>query len=147
MQNQKASSHENENVPMTEPNTKGEGGKGRGRVRVCVCGGGGVGGKQRRKDGKDVRSQNFISSIELIVTVKIFHKWPLTIKIIIKDFIGLSSQFYFTAHLYIFMTYLEEIKIEAKNILMKLTSDMEERQWWDIDWWKKEGRSYSQKQS
>lgn len=47
------------------------------------------------------------------------------IKVIIKKFIGLSSQFYFIAHLYIFMTYLEEIKIEAKSILMKLTCGME----------------------
>lgn len=47
------------------------------------------------------------------------------IKVIIKEFIELSSQFYFTAHLHIFMTYREEIKIEAKSILLKLTSVME----------------------
>lgn len=36
------------------------------------------------------------------------------IKLIIKVCIGLSSPFYFTAHLHIFMTYLKEIKIEAE---------------------------------
>lgn len=50
------------------------------------------------------------------------------IKVIIKEFIRLSSQFCFTSHLYIFaffITYLEEINVEAKSILMKRTSVME----------------------
>ena len=51
------------------------------------------------------------------------------IKVIIKEFIGLSSQFCLFHHtlvyFFIIMTYLEETKVEAKSFLMKLISVME----------------------
>lgn len=51
------------------------------------------------------------------------------IKVIIKEFIGLSSQFCLfhciLVYFCILMTYLEEMKVEANSILMKLISVME----------------------
>lgn len=74
--------------------------------------------EKRKKKKKDIVFQNFILNIEHTVTIKIFLKCPLS-----KSLLGyLLNSVYLTAHLYIFMTYLKEIKVEAKSTLMKLTS-------------------------
>lgn len=101
---------------MTEPKVKGGGG-GEGKRKE------GKGGREEGRE-KSYQVSKFHLKYRTYCNCQDFPKVAF-IKVIIKEFIELSSQFYFTAHLHIFMTYQEEIKIEAKSILLKLTSVME----------------------